>query len=278
MPPLHALPHLRLDGRPHRLTLGLRPLALDEWLEVDGHREADLALKTHLLAEHHADVVAVRASGLAGSAETLDLVTTWLGRYHPGLAVPPPDPDLHPIDAAGRLVQEDLCLLTREEAGWVLVAASVCFPSRWVLAEKIGRTVAEIHEPVPGYERISAVVDRSLDALSVDRPLWRLNWTIVPSPDLHLPPAGAQAPSGEDLTLRVERQTLRRLPRTATILFTIRTHRAPLSAVEASRADADRLRATLATVDEETAAYKGWSRLLPGLLERLGDDTRRARA
>jgi hypothetical protein len=257
--------------------MGLRPLDLDEWLEVDVHREEDLALKRSLLTGRHADVVAVRTAGLAGSAETLDLVAAWLGRHHPGLPGPLPDPDLHPIDAAGRLVQEDLCVLTREESGWVLSAASVCFPSRWVLAEKIGRTVADIHEPVPGYERLSAVVDRSLDTLTVDRPLWRLNWTIVPSPDLHLPPA-AGAPTVEELTVRVERQTLRRLRRSGAILFTIRTHRAPLSAVEAAPAVAERLRATLATVDPETAAYKGWSQLLPALLERLGDDTRRARA
>ena len=33
------------------------------------------------------------------------------------------------------------------------VAACVCFPSRWSLAEKLGASLAAIHGPVPGFER-----------------------------------------------------------------------------------------------------------------------------
>ncbi|MGF2075692.1 heme-dependent oxidative N-demethylase subunit alpha family protein, partial [Enterococcus casseliflavus] len=39
---------------------------------------------------------------------------------------------LHPLDLAGRLVQEDLCLMRRDAATHLyrLVGASLCFPTR----------------------------------------------------------------------------------------------------------------------------------------------------
>ena len=63
----------------------------------------------------------------------------------------------------------------------------------------------------------------------------RFNWTIHDRPDLFQPTGGARrahevppARYGESLWLRVERQTLRRLPRAGDVLFTIRTYRTPL--------------------------------------------------
>jgi hypothetical protein len=56
--------------------------------------------------------------------------------------------------------------------------------------------------------------------------------------------------------LRVERQTLRLLPITGAVLFTIRTRVQPLSSL--SRAARSSLAATLRTVDEATVRYKGW--------------------
>src|SRR3546814_12081030 len=56
-----------------------------------------------------------------------------------------------PLDLAGRLVQEDLCLMTAEGGAWRLAAASLCFPSRWRLADQLGRPMAAIHDPVPGF-------------------------------------------------------------------------------------------------------------------------------
>lgn len=262
---------------PLRLSLGLRPLDLGEWLDVDAHYEEELALKRQLLACRHSDVVAHLPAGRAGAEETLTLVREWIGQHHPHLL---PDveadahPGLHPVDAAGRLVQEDLCVMTRETGTWRLTAASVCFPSRWSLSEKLGATLGEIHDPVPGYhDSIGPIVDRSLDRLEVSRPMWRRNWSILDDPALFQPAAasvrGAAPASLDELTLRVERQTLRRLPATSAVLFTIRTYRRRLGDVAGDAAVARELAAALRTCSPALAEYKGWTHLLRWLIDTL---------
>lgn len=258
-----------------RLSLGLRALDLNAWLDVDEHYADEMAQKSRLLRERHTDVVAHLPSGRAAAEETLDLVRAWMSEHHPEMVVDDMDrPGLHPVDAAGRLVQEDLCVMTRDTGCWRLTAASVCFPSRWSLADKIGATLADIHDPVPGYHAtIGQVVDRSLDRLDVARPLWRRNWSIVDDDSLFLPAApGRPRPTPTslgDLTLRVERQTLRRLPETSGVLFTIRTYRRRLDDVAGDPAAARDLAAALRTCSPELAEYKGWTGMLGWLIDTL---------
>ena len=59
--------------------------------------------------------------------------------------------------------------------------------------------------------------------------MWRANWSVVenatlfhPQPRERLPDLTAEN-AGEKLWLRVERQTLRRLPASRAVVFTIRT-------------------------------------------------------
>ena len=117
-------------------------------------------------------------------------------------------------------MQEDLCLLRRRDDGWYLEAASLCFPSRWRLADKIGRHITEVHGPVDGYvDQLASKVDRLFDRLT-DRPVLRRNWYIHPDPTLFQPapppdgdPSSPQPDALATLVVRSERQTLRRLTR-----------------------------------------------------------------
>jgi hypothetical protein len=140
----------------------------------------------------------------------------------------------NPLDLAGRIVQEDLCLMAPGLNGYTLEAASLCFPSRWRLLDKIGRPLIDIHSPVPGYKnKLSRPVDRLFDKLTVEKPVWRLNWSLTDDPDLYQPVRKTSTTSirtinssnaGDRVFLRCERQTLRRLPKTGWILFTIKTY------------------------------------------------------
>jgi hypothetical protein len=197
-------------------------------LIVDEALDAELALKTRLLAEHPAEVVAGLAGSEAGATEALELIEVWLDVRQ--LAVPSADTpgDRHPIDIAGRLVQEDLCLMERREDGWVLTAASVCFPSHWRLAEKMGRPLAEIHAPVAHYDdTLRARVDTFFDRLRADKPVWRRNLSIHNHPDLFSPDDHERPDSFgstiDGVWLRSEDQTLRLLPQSGSVLFTIKT-------------------------------------------------------
>ena len=148
---------------------------------------------------------------------------------------------LDPLGIAGHLVQEDLCILQQVDGELRLTAGVLCFPNRWRLSDKLGRPIMAIHEPVPSYaERLGKPVDRFIGMLAPDRPVWRLNWSLTSDPTLFQPVGHGRRETDPDITpqnagrrifLRVERQTLRRLPRTGAVLFTIRTHQRPLKSL-----------------------------------------------
>jgi hypothetical protein len=233
-------------------TRGLEPVA---WLLADDERAGDLAVKAELLAGRHDEVFAAldTPAVAAASVEVLDLVVAATGQD--------PDRSLHPLDASGRLVQEDLCLLIDRDGSPHLDAASLCFPSYWRLRDKLGRPLAAVHEPVAHYaEELAARVDRFIERLPVGRPVWRRNWSIHDDPAYFLPdptPPRAVPNPPEGLWLRSERQTLRRLTTPGAVLFTIRTQQIPL-AVLADRPDvAARLAAAISAWSAELRAYKG---------------------
>ena len=76
------------------------------------------------------------------------------------LAAPPRDP----LELAGLLVQEDLCIVQNDDNAPVLTAAVLCFPSRWRLAEKIGRPLAAGARSGAAVRRTPGAAGRSLHA------------------------------------------------------------------------------------------------------------------
>lgn len=79
--------------------------------------------------------------------------------------------------------------------------------------------------------------------------------------------------AGEQLWLRVERQTLRRLPRSGDVLFTIRTYVEPLgAALDAPAAHA--LAARIREMPPATAQYKGIEPIRAPLLAYLDQRAR----
>jgi hypothetical protein len=125
------------------------------------------------------------------------------------------------------------------DGAWHLEGAVLCFPSTWSLAEKLGGTATRIHAPVRHYaDELSDRVDTFFDRLAPGKLVWRRNVSLWPACLLWVPhhaidptlwDAPASDPSAPLLWVRSERQTLRRLPDTGAILFTIRVQMAPLS-------------------------------------------------
>jgi hypothetical protein len=234
--------------------MGLARIDERDWLLPDEHREAELALKARLIDQRRDHVLQVRPGTDAAADEVLSL----LGG---------PGDDFPPLEAAARRVQEDLCVLTPEDRGrLVLSAACVCFPSHWVLGDKMGRTVTEIHAPVPFYdEELAAKVDGFIARLRPGTIVARRNWTIHELEDLFAPvcpPFQGVAPP--DQWLRSERQTLRVLPATGAVLFTIKTQQVQLRDVPADVAR--RLAARLRAEPSELDAYKDLGPRLADLL------------
>jgi hypothetical protein len=267
--PSRDFPYVPLDARGWRLSMGLRPLDTADWLEFDEHFKEERALKTRLLDDDYDVVVATNPEGDEASRELLEEIRENLRAHHPGVDTMV-DGGEHPIVAASRLVQEDLCVLVRDDA-WRLRAACVCFPSRWDLASKIGTTLDDIHGPVPGYDAgLSRSTNAFFERLKPDRAFWRLNWTLLDSPTLFQPANTGRVPEAgvEDWYFRVERQTLRALPRTKAVVFTIRTY--VTSATQLCQRDAnfaDTLIHAIESAPAPVQEYKGWT----GVAERLRD-------
>jgi hypothetical protein len=226
------------------------------------------------LVDERDEALVTLPEGDAASEELRELVLDDLATHHGGVGTDPSPRDRHPLADAALRVQEDLCVLTDEAGPFRLTAACVCFPSRWSPRSKLGATLSGIHAPVPGFESsLASQASTFFERLGVERPVWRSNWTLLDTPVLHLPSPEARRTTGtvdddlgERLWFRVERQTLRRLAHTRAVAFTIRTTVQPLSAALASTPGAaDALRATLATVPDDVAAYKGWRTLLAPL-------------
>jgi hypothetical protein len=208
---------------------GLRPIAEPAWLEGGEARPADR--KDPLMAAHR-DVVWGEVEGSRpGQAECAGLIAAALGTGLIG-------DDLPPLYAAARRVSDDLVLMEKREGHWRVSALSLCAPTFFTAHEVLGRGLADIHGPVHGFaDRFLTRVVRIFDGLRPGLILERRNWSVVNSAATFTPdsrPIRAAVPqidparAGAELFVRVERQTLRRLPLTGGALFTIRIWLSPL--------------------------------------------------
>lgn len=247
-----------------RWRLGVRPLDLDRWIEIDEHVDAELAQKAEIMSAHPTTAFCALDETEDAAQEVLDELLSHLQAVHPehakGLTV---DTSLHPLDAAGRLVQEDLVLMVEHDDKLVFGAGSVCFPNRWDLNSKLGLTMSEVHEPVSLLnEQLAPVIDDVLRRLAPERPMWRLGWGVIDTDDLYQAVDGTAAPRPvnappSDYHLRIERETLRRFRRTSCVLFTIRTHQLPLrDLVEVDPSSATALADAIESMPTPIAEYK----------------------
>ena len=135
---------------------------------------------------------------------------------------------------------EDMCLLTKRESDdqYRLIGAAVAWPSDWHPKDKIGLPLRALHAPIAGYEeQLATGVDQFMETLKPGAIYGRCNWFIAATGERrwieHRSPLEAFAHvtpenAGETLFVRSERQTLRRLPETGAILFTIGIYVEPL--------------------------------------------------
>ncbi len=291
------------DGSSQPFEIGLKQLDLADWIETDDRLVVYLDRKERLLATDRATVFMAQPETHTAQAEVLDLLADHLVERFPdryrregrSIAILPSarridlDGGDAPLLTASRLVQEDLVLMRRGGDGWRLAAASLCFPSSWSLAEKFGHPLDAIHAPVPGFQagtRPAALIARMFDALSAGRSVWRANWSLQGDDELHKPlvasgrieraeKAIARFSENGPLFIRVERQTLRKLPGSGDILFTIRIHLDPLERLHRhpdARAIAASFAAQLGALDALQLAYKGLAAdrdMLVGLLRAI---------
>jgi hypothetical protein len=254
--PEQILPQVVGENFRHRL--GTFPVEISNWLLRDAEFDLTVQLKEKLLATRRSEVVGLQPGGEEVAQEAAQLVGQWAG-------VELKSTGIDALVEASLLVADDLAVLqpVKSQNGseqLLLNAAVVCCPSRWLLAEKMGHNMLAIHEPVAKYaDHVGAAVDTYFQRLTVEKPVWRSNWIIQDHPALFQPqiPSGPLVKTPDELWIRMERQTLRRLPKTGGILFTIRGYQQPLPEyLSRSKQIAQNIRIMLERLPDDVAQYK----------------------
>jgi len=264
--PEQILPQLVGDNFRHRL--GTFPVEISNWLLRDAEFDLTVQLKKKLLATRRSEVVGLQPGGDEVAEEAAQFVSGW-GRVELASI------GFDALVEASLLVADDLAVLQpiKSHDGseqLLLNAAVVCCPSRWMLSEKMGHNMLAIHEPVAKYaDHVGAAVDTYFQRLTVEKPVWRSNWIIQDHPALFQPqiPTGPLVKTPDELWIRMERQTLRRLPKTGGILFTIRGYQQPLPEyLSRSKQIAQNIRTMLERLPDDVAQYKSVLKYRPAIM------------
>ncbi|CAF2368573.1 unnamed protein product [Rotaria sp. Silwood2] len=241
------------DG-PFQMTMRLQLLDIHEWIQIDSNYRQYIHLKQELLnSTRRNDLFIYKDETYDASIEVLKMLIEYLPYHYPNMfqrnhsktkiinlitqqTFDLTDSDhIHPLEIAALLIQEDLVIMQRHPNKEIYHAnaLAVCFPSGWLPKSKFGLPLASIHVPhVPFFqEKLRTSMDRYFLKLKEDSPVQRLNWTLQIGNNLcetqieyNSNELITKDNAGQLMYLRVERQTLRRLPKSDTILFTIKTY------------------------------------------------------
>jgi hypothetical protein len=301
------LPYFPFDDAPFKMNMKVQALGNNSLIEVDEawYRE-ELALKKALLSDEYEQYFQAEMGTEAMQWDVVDLLLHDMVKHYPhyfelvvdddrwnwrnyilgeevhfvfgeGASLPWP-----PLDWVGRQVQEDLLLLRGEAgSGMPLVAGQLCFPNAWCLDDKMGRSFLGIHDNVPLFmTSMGRSSNLLLERLKCERPVWRLNWSIKATARLnHLPRFSYEEQQayqyftleniGKLCFLRIERQTLSKLPKTGAILFTVHTYQTPIAEVMQDVEQARRMCSVLRTTPREMLVYKNIEPYIDVLLRYL---------
>lgn len=258
------------------VDIGLKPIQKESWLEIDGLFSAEIAEKKKLLKNKRSDVLITPSSSFSIQKEVLTTILEHLQLFHANLfninnetveIIKTKEIYNHqkfpnPLELASLLVQEDLIIMKQIEEDYHLESASLCAPTRWSLQDKYRESLSKIHKEVPGYEqKIGKRVDSIFSNLPDDKIFERLNWSIFDSPELFQPINSKTLVEIQDLRpqelfIRVERQTIRRLEQSKSVLFTVRVHVDPITAILDSKRSIEDLITAISNLDLDMKNYK----------------------
>lgn len=183
-----------------------------------------------------------------------------------------------PLEFIGRQVQEDLVLLDEREGELHIDALFVTFSSSWSPTFVAGMTFLEMHGKVP-VAMADGMIARSeafIMRLQPNEVYRRLSWGLqhgdrldvsldsypewIPAKSDYL---AAPYDVGQVVHLRVEVQSLIRLPVSGSILFTIHSYLLPVAELLEVEGWAERTANVLEELPPELANYKGLSVIGP---------------
>jgi len=280
--------------RPYRwaaadFQLGLRPIKPNQWILIGTDHERIMREKRERLAAFPQLYYRTIPASLGAQQELRERVAAHLAADHPGhfeqsgsmlkssgtgMQCDLRDPSVEPLLQLSNLIEEDFMLIEEVDGAPQITAASNAYSSSGRLVASVGRDVEWAHEPVPSLTpKLGSRINRVLASVHADTPCERFNWQLTPMSTVFFPhdnPHAANANAmhgicqslrenpelaGELLWIRVERQTLSRLPDSRAVAFSLHTYSDPLSSLQADVESAQAMLALLRDYSEDRWRY-----------------------
>lgn len=177
-----------------------------------------------------------------------------------------------PLEYIGRQTQGELILLEERDGNLIWIAGMTTSRAAYSLNFNLGMNFTELHGPVPVAHE-AGVFERALKflvRLKQGHPFRRTNWnlTVFPRHDISAEATPRWAHDwasvtpknvGDAVYLRIEGQSIFRLPRTNALAFPVRTYFASLRDIATNPAWAKRLHRVVKSCPKDIADYKGFT-------------------
>ncbi|OLN86909.1 hypothetical protein CCHL11_04614 [Colletotrichum chlorophyti] len=286
--------------------MGLRSIRFEDWIELDNQFPKFHADKTARIKDREEKCIGTHPEAYPAAMELLEDLVQYLPARYPSLfrrtavgidniwsgesfnIVESPLKE-DPMAIASRLVQDDLAIMIeRSDGNYYLLAGAILLAGFWRLSDKFGKSLEEIHTSgdVPHYkEKLHNGMSSFFKRLRCDQIYSRNNYFI--QVDDSLPwswsigeedsPVVSWSTAEKDKAIehhyfRSERQSLRRLPKSKGVVFTIRTYFHPVTELAQEDYVPGRLASAVRSWDDNVAAYKGRDMYGNVLLEYLDNE------
>ncbi|KAF7587116.1 hypothetical protein BBP40_007707 [Aspergillus hancockii] len=258
-------PDFKIDSalaRPYRpfrwgyhQTMSLTKLETDWWIELENTYKHRIAQRKDLYAKYGNDVLGWLPGSELACKELMEMVLQFVCARYPQyfsivdnhilqnriLGVEQDIRSKHPLETLIDNVPEDFGVMLRDEktGNYFLRAGVICSSLGWNVGSKIGLQLHQIHDPVPDYkEKMQFSMDRFFTKMPTDKPIQRGSWGLEVGRPLYMPKGDPheklrlyQDPNLqlEDCNLRVDWQTLRRIPLSGAVVFNFKAFFTPVT-------------------------------------------------
>ncbi|RYO82782.1 hypothetical protein DL766_009637 [Monosporascus sp. MC13-8B] len=290
-------------GPKYNVTMGLRSVKHVDWIELDNHYPRFHADKKRRIAERGPKLCKTAPEAYPAAVELLEDLVDYLPARYPSLyrrtevgldnlwsgerfdiVTRPLAED--PMQMCARLVQDDLAIMIEKPDGqYYLLAGAIVLPGFWRLEDKYGMPLSEIHTSghVPQFrEKLEKGMMNFFRRLKPEEMVARnnyffqvdgdLGWSSSIGPEDSLDASWKTAEKNRAIEhhfFRSERQTLRRLPKSGGVVFTIRTYFHPIEEVAEEDYVPGRLASAIRSWGDDVSRYKGKEKYGEVLLEYL---------
>ncbi|KAF1847356.1 uncharacterized protein K460DRAFT_276039 [Cucurbitaria berberidis CBS 394.84] len=227
-------------------TMSLTKLEPDWWLEIESTYEQRIKQRQELYKEHGDSVLRALPGSELACKELMEMALQFVCARYPHYftldtknmiffnGILKTETDLkatQPLHVLLNNIPEDFAITLRDDKTgfYSFRAGIVCSALGWNVGTKIGLRLDEIHAPIPDYkEKMQFSMDRYFAKKPTDKAIQRGSWGLEVDQPLYMPPGHPHEKHREyqmsDLELarchlRVDWQTLRRLPLSAGIVF-----------------------------------------------------------